>query len=180
MWRRVVLTTKYHRAFSKWPSPINGFKTQHLVSVKTMPELFDLKCSCYQGWYYSCQDKFKPGKSVDHKWEICTTTYKSSRIIITIGFEGNYLLNVEPTKDGPVVPIIQERLLAAGKWWCIHGEAYLWYTSKGSAMYALLLHWSKNEVRMLGAREDLRWSTVLDKIFLIFLTSPFALLVGFA
>lgn len=41
---------------------------------------------------------------------------------------GNYLLNIGPTKDGLIVPIFQERLLAVGKWLSINGEAI--YASK--------------------------------------------------
>lgn len=49
-------------------------------------------------------------------------------LVQTVSLGGNYLLNVGPTKDGLIVPIFQERLLAVGKWLSINGEAI--YASK--------------------------------------------------
>lgn len=46
----------------------------------------------------------------------------------TVSLGGNYLLNIGPTKDGLIVPIFQERLLAVGKWLSTNGEAI--YASK--------------------------------------------------
>ncbi|KAH0513302.1 Tissue alpha-L-fucosidase [Microtus ochrogaster] len=39
-----------------------------------------------------------------------------AELIQKISLGGNYLLNIGPTKDGLIVPIFQERLLAVGKW----------------------------------------------------------------
>ncbi|KAG5214321.1 hypothetical protein JEQ12_010107, partial [Ovis aries] len=77
------------------------------------------------------------------------------QLVQTVSLGGNYLLNIGPTKDGLIVPIFQERLLAVGKWLSINGEAIyaskpwrvqsenssVWYTSKGLAVYAIVLHW---------------------------------------
>lgn len=36
---------------------------------------------------------------------------------------GNMLMNVDPTSDGRIVPIFQERLLQMGEWLSVYGEA---------------------------------------------------------
>ncbi|GAB5574684.1 tissue alpha-L-fucosidase [Prionailurus iriomotensis] len=192
----------YH-SLLEWFHPLyqldkkNGFKTQHFVHAKTMPELYDLvyryepdliwsdgewecpdtywnsteflswlyndspvkdkvvvndrwgqNCSCHHGGYYNCQDKFKPESLPTHKWEMCSSIDKVSwgyrrnmvlsdvateceiisELVQTVSLGGNYLLNIGPTKDGLIVPIFQERLLAVGKWLSINGEAI--YSSK--------------------------------------------------
>nr|XP_059872081.1 tissue alpha-L-fucosidase isoform X2 [Delphinus delphis] len=189
-------------------------------------------CSCRHGGYYNCQDKFKPETLPDHKWEMCTSIDKLSwgyrrnmamadiasesqiisELIQTVSLGGNYLLNVGPTKDGLIVPIFQERLLAVGKWLSINGEAIyaskpwrvqleknttsVWYTSKGSAVYAIFLHWpedgilslkspittSTTEVTMLGIEKYLKWSPNPGKGLLVYLPQlpPSALPTEFA
>uniref|UniRef100_G1SR53 Alpha-L-fucosidase n=1 Tax=Oryctolagus cuniculus TaxID=9986 RepID=G1SR53_RABIT len=143
-------------------------------------------CSCRHGGYYNCQDKYKPQVLPDHKWEMCTSIDKASwgyrrnmvlsditseseiisELVQTVSLGGNYLLNVGPTKDGLIVPIFQERLLAVGKWLSVNGEAIygskpwrvqleknvsasVWYTSKGPAVYAIFLHWPEDGVLRL-------------------------------
>lgn len=49
-------------------------------------------------------------------------------LVQTVSFGGNYLLSVGPTKEGVIVPIFQERLLALGRWLDTNGEAI--YESK--------------------------------------------------
>uniref|UniRef100_A0A4W2HBQ2 Alpha-L-fucosidase n=1 Tax=Bos indicus x Bos taurus TaxID=30522 RepID=A0A4W2HBQ2_BOBOX len=188
-------------------------------------------CSCHHGGYYNCKDKFQPETLPDHKWEMCTSidqrswgyrrdmemadiTNEStiiSELVQTVSLGGNYLLNVGPTKDGLIVPIFQERLLAVGKWLSINGEAIyaskpwrvqseknsVWYTSKGLAVYAILLHWpeygilslispiatSTTKVTMLGIQKDLKWSlNPSGKGLLVFLPQlpPAALPTEFA
>uniref|UniRef100_A0A2K5RFI0 Alpha-L-fucosidase n=1 Tax=Cebus imitator TaxID=2715852 RepID=A0A2K5RFI0_CEBIM len=189
-------------------------------------------CSCHHGGYYNCEDKFKPQSLPDHKWEMCTSIDKFSwgyrrdmaisdvteeseiisELIQTVSLGGNYLLNIGPTKDGLIVPIFQERLLAVGKWLSINGEAiyaskpwrvqleknatFVWYTSKGSAVYAIFKHWPENgllnlvspittsttKILMLGIQGDLKWSTDPDKGLLISLPQlpPSAIPVEFA
>ncbi|XP_014315795.1 tissue alpha-L-fucosidase isoform X3 [Myotis lucifugus] len=165
-------------------------------------------CSCHHGGYYNCADKFQPSSLPNHKWEMCTSIDKRSwgyrrtmsisevaseseiisELVQTVSLGGNYLLNIGPTKDGLIVPIFQERLLAVGKWLSINGEAIyaskpwrvqleknesVWYTSKESAVYAIFLNWPENgvlslkspkttsatQVTMLGIQKDLKWST---------------------
>ncbi|XP_015412683.1 PREDICTED: tissue alpha-L-fucosidase [Myotis davidii] len=165
-------------------------------------------CSCHHGGYYNCEDKFQPSSLPNHKWEMCTSIDKRSwgyrrtmsisdvasechilsERVQTVSLGGNYLLNIGPTKDGLIVPVFQERLLAVGKWLSISGEAIyaskpwrvqleknesVWYTSKDSAVYAIFLNWPENgvlslkspkttsatKVMMLGIQKDLEWST---------------------
>lgn len=53
-------------------------------------------------------------------------------LVQTISLGGNYLLNIGPNKDGVIVPIFQERLLAVGKWLQINGEAIYAQTMEGA------------------------------------------------
>ena len=135
-----------------------------------------------------------------------------SELIQTVSLGGNYLLNIGPTKDGLIAPIFQERLLAVGEWLSISGEAIcasnpwrvqsetnttsVWYTSKGSAVYDIFLHWpedgilslkspittSTTELTKLGIENDLKWSTNPDKGLLMYLSQlpPSALPTEFA
>ncbi|KAE8624651.1 hypothetical protein XENTR_v10006013 [Xenopus tropicalis] len=153
-------------------------------------------CSCYHGGYYNCADKFTPSSLPTHKWEKCTSvdTYSwgyrrnmqvnqimSERNIIaelveTVSFGGNYLLNVGPSKEGLIVPIFQERLLAVGKWLKINGEAIyaskpwrvqkenssvtIWYTSKGSSVYSIFMSWPENNTLKLQSPKSTSQTTV--------------------
>jgi len=77
----------------------------------------------------------------------------------TVACGGNMLLNVGPTAEGMIVPVFQERLLQLGQWLQINGEsiyatkpwrsqndtaADVWYTSKNSTVYGILLSWPSN------------------------------------
>ncbi|XP_064028512.1 tissue alpha-L-fucosidase [Pogoniulus pusillus] len=164
-------------------------------------------CACHHGGYYNCADKYKPGSLPAHKWEMCSSIdrlswgYRSSmnltelmdvasiiqELVETVSFGGNYLLNVGPTKEGVIVPIFQERLLALGRWLDTNGEAIyeskpwrvqmengtdrVWYTSKEPAVYAIFLTWPQDnilqlsspipsqatQVTMLGLAGTLKW-----------------------
>ncbi|KAM8796157.1 tissue alpha-L-fucosidase [Eudromia elegans] len=174
-------------------------------------------CSCHHGGYYNCADKYKPGALLTHKWEMCSSIDKLSwgyrsnmhidelmdeasiikELVQTVSFGGNYLLNVGPTKEGVIVPIFQERLLALGRWLDTNGEAIyeskpwrvqvenstnsVWYTSKGPAVYAIFLTWPRDsllklaspipspglQVTMLGLTGPLEWQKSPDKGVLI-------------
>nr|CAB3247389.1 alpha-L-fucosidase-like [Phallusia mammillata] len=105
-------------------------------------------CACHHGGYYTCQDRYNPGKLQNHKWENCMTIdrrswgYRRDALLddyltieeilrtftSTISCGGNMLMNVGPTKDGIIAPIFQERLRQMGSWLKVNGEAV--YSSK--------------------------------------------------
>ncbi|XP_042544552.1 tissue alpha-L-fucosidase [Dipodomys spectabilis] len=189
-------------------------------------------CSCHHGGYFNCQDKYKPEKLPDHKWEMCTSIDRKSwgyrcdmllsdilpafeiikELVKTVSLGGNYLLNIGPTREGLIDPIFQERLLTIGKWLNVSGEAIystrpwrvqmekdkrtVWYTSKGSTVYAIFMHWPEHgilkikspkttestKIMMLGMHGNLKWSKDSKDSLLITLPSlpPSGLPVKFA
>lgn len=96
---------------------------------------------------------------------------------------GNLLLNVGPTADGRIPPIMQDRLLDIGAWLDVNGDAIYksepWssapsvedvrFTQRGDAVYAILLNWPEEQlsfpieeeaevsVSLLGHDGDLSW-----------------------
>jgi len=98
---------------------------------------------CRNGGYYTCTDRFNPGKLLTHKWENCYTIDGSSwgfrrtaniqdyvttqnliyTLVSTVSCGGNLLLNVGPTKDGTIDAIFQDRLLGMGSWLNVNGKA---------------------------------------------------------
>lgn len=80
-------------------------------------------------------------------------------------------MNVGPTKDGIIAPIFEERLLDMGKWLEINGEAIygskpwtyqndttqpgVWYTQKGSSVYAIVLQWPTDNVLEVSSPVEL-------------------------
>lgn len=84
----------------------------------------------------------------------------------TVSCNGNFLLNVGPTSDGVILPAFEERLTQMGTWLEVNGEAIygsrpwksqndtvtpgVWYTSKNDTVYAIVLHWPKNNKLALG------------------------------
>jgi alpha-L-fucosidase len=92
-------------------------------------------------------------------------------LIDVVSRGGNLLLNVGPTADGRIPVIMQQRLRDIGTWLRINGEAIFgtrpWtgsgpslpgsgesavmrYTRKGPDLYAHLLEWPQEEVRIDG------------------------------
>lgn len=80
---------------------------------------------------------------------------------------GNLLLNIGPTADGRIPAIMQDRLLAMGRWLEVNGEAIyatqgggvndpgakdgkVYYTRKGSSLYAICFKWPKGELKLSG------------------------------
>ncbi|KAG5842338.1 hypothetical protein ANANG_G00176570 [Anguilla anguilla] len=111
-------------------------------------------------------------------------------LVHTVAFGGNYMLNVGPTAEGTIPPVFQERLRGLGDWLKVNGEAVyasrpwraqsenstqtVWYTSKGSQVYAFFLvrpseSWLKlaepitspsTKVTLLGYSGQLSWSAL--------------------
>ncbi|XP_071965748.1 alpha-L-fucosidase-like [Antedon mediterranea] len=98
---------------------------------------------CKHGGYYTCQDRYNPGKVINHKWENCMTIDKKSwgyrrnsqlsdylttheiisTLAETVSCGGNLLINVGPTADGRILPVFEERLRELGDWMRVNGEA---------------------------------------------------------
>lgn len=99
--------------------------------------------SCKHGDFYTCQDRFNPGKLQTHKFENAMTIDKQSwghrneaklddfltsaelvrELVSTVAINGNLLVNVGPTKYGTIEAIFAERLRDLGKWLRTNGKA---------------------------------------------------------
>jgi alpha-L-fucosidase len=99
--------------------------------------------ACHHGGYYTCDDRYNPGKLQTHKWENAMTIDRSSwgyrreavlanylninellyQLVSTVSCGGNLLVNVGPTHDGRIMPVFEERLTDMGKWLEVNGEA---------------------------------------------------------
>ncbi|XP_029649350.1 alpha-L-fucosidase-like [Octopus sinensis] len=99
--------------------------------------------ACHHGDFYTCHDRYNPGKLITHKWENAMTIDKKawvyrrqarysdfysiegliSLLVETVSCGGNILMNVGPTHDGRIAPIFEERLLQVGQWLKVNGEA---------------------------------------------------------
>ncbi|XP_065181072.1 alpha-L-fucosidase-like [Sycon ciliatum] len=97
---------------------------------------------CHHGGYWTCQDRFQPSTLQPHKWTDEMTmgtswgfdrietvqSYKTAKEMVAIlvnnvAFGGNLILNVGPTHDGRIIPLMAERLLQIGSWLKINGDA---------------------------------------------------------
>ncbi|CAG2166401.1 unnamed protein product, partial [Oppiella nova] len=141
----------------------------------------------HHGDYYNYADNYNPGKLMPHKWENAATLMKGSwgyhrnidlngimspleiltQLAQTISCGGNILLNVGPTKEGTIIPVLEERLRGLGDWLNVNGEAVysshpwthqndtttkgVWYTHKDQDVYAIVLFWPKDNQVELGS-----------------------------
>lgn len=98
---------------------------------------------CKHGGYFTCMDRYNPGKLQTRKWENAMTIDSQSwgyrrnanlsdylsieqlieTIVETISCGGNILVNVGPSHDGVIKPIFKERLSQMGEWLKVNGEA---------------------------------------------------------
>ncbi|MPC34845.1 Alpha-L-fucosidase [Portunus trituberculatus] len=98
---------------------------------------------CHHGSFYTCADNYNPGILQPHKWENCLPVDRHSwgfrreakladlhtihdlltQLAMTVSCGGNILINVGPTRDGRIVPVMEERLRQMGSWLAINGEA---------------------------------------------------------
>ncbi|GCB60654.1 hypothetical protein scyTo_0012780 [Scyliorhinus torazame] len=147
----------------------NHFKTQKFVVEKTLPELYDLVTRYKPDIIWSDGDWEAP----DTYWNstgFLAWLYNDSPVKDTVNlmdavsFGGNLLLNIGPTKEGTIPVIFQERLEAMGQWLNVNGEAIyaskpwrvqkenstnIWYTSKGSSVYAVFIKWPTDNILKL-------------------------------
>lgn len=99
--------------------------------------------ACHHGGFYTCTDRYNPGKLQNHKFENAMTIDKYSwgyrrnarlqdyltihdlitTFVETVSCGGNMLMNVGPQKDGKIAPIFEERLRQLGSWLQVNGEA---------------------------------------------------------
>ncbi|XP_027234189.2 alpha-L-fucosidase isoform X2 [Penaeus vannamei] len=143
--------------------------------------------ACHHGSFYTCFDRYNPGVLQKHKWENAMTLDRRSwgyrreatasdylsfhelvtELAETISCGGNLLVNVGPTHDGRLPPIMEERLRQLGSWLDVNGEAVydsapwrhqndtltpgVWYTSKDNLVYAMVLSWPEEDVLTLGS-----------------------------
>jgi len=98
---------------------------------------------CNHGGYYTCADRYNPGRVQNHKWEndmtldmwswgfrrnaniseYLTVWDVLNQLVSTVSCGGNLVLNMGPTHDGLLMPLFQERLLAIGEWMDVNGQA---------------------------------------------------------
>jgi alpha-L-fucosidase len=157
------------------------------------------------GDHYTTEyDDFAYGaEGVQHPWEECrgiglsfgynrfetTEHYLSNEACIEtlcdkVSRGGNLLLNIGPTADGLIPVIMQERLLAVGKWLSVNGEAIygseawekrprtmkkdrVYFTKKGGNVYVMVFGSGEKavvpdagnvkSVSLLGSDRDIAW-----------------------
>lgn len=98
---------------------------------------------CTHGSYWNCKDRYMPNSTMGHYFESCMTLDKHSwganrrssakdylttqellnTLVQSISRNGNLLINVGPSADGTINPIMVDRLLEMGKWLNVNGEA---------------------------------------------------------
>ncbi|KAK8813235.1 hypothetical protein WA158_002827 [Blastocystis sp. Blastoise] len=146
-------------------------------------------CSEKHGGFYSGPDRYEPGHLLPHKWESAMTIQKDcwgydrtedfyvdkyfslrellSTFIPTVAYGGNLLLNIGPTADGRIMPLMQERLIQLGDWMKVNGEAIyksipwrvqdedkkVYFTERKdlSAVYAILTEWPEDNTVTLSS-----------------------------
>ncbi len=167
------------------------------------------------GHYTTEYDLIHSGSSIDtqftHPWEECrgiggsfgynrfetVAEYMSNgqcveTLIEKVSRGGNLLLNIGPTADGRIPVVMQERLLAIGRWLEVNGEAIynttawqhrpknmretkIYFTSKPDALYVICARWpqvplvvervaSAKGVKLLGSELPVTFNQAGDKV----------------
>ncbi|KAJ1529325.1 hypothetical protein ONE63_006115 [Megalurothrips usitatus] len=144
---------------------------------------------CKHGDFLNCQDRFLPDVPPSKKWENAMTVDRESwgyrreaqlqdylslsdllaLLARTVSLGGNLVVNVGPTKEGTIAPILEERLTQLGDWLAVNGEAVyhtrawtrpndtlasnVYYTQSADkkTLYALVLDWPHDNVLKLAS-----------------------------
>ncbi|XP_026290795.1 alpha-L-fucosidase [Frankliniella occidentalis] len=144
---------------------------------------------CKHGDFLNCQDRYLPDVPPAKKWENAMTVDRESwgyrreaslqdylglsdllRLLAkTVSLGGNLVVNVGPTKEGTIAPLLEERLLQLGDWLAVNGEAVyrtkpwtsandtlnptVYYTQSADSktLYALVMDWPKENILRLGS-----------------------------
>jgi len=111
-------------------------------------------------------------------------------LVDVVSKNGNLLINVGPTADGVIPPVMQQTLRGVGEWLRVNGEAIYgtrpWethkdgnvrFTRKGNTLYAVALEWPEEELRLtslagkpvlkvelLGSPEAIAWKVEPDAL----------------
>ncbi|XP_055958256.1 alpha-L-fucosidase-like [Patella vulgata] len=96
-----------------------------------------------------------------------STRVALTTLIRTVSYGGNMLMNIGPTSSGTIAPIFEERLRDMGAWLSVNNEGIkgtrpwihqndtiargLWYTKKGTIVYAISFYWPDSFTLNLGA-----------------------------
>lgn len=117
---------------------------------------------------YRTPEQGVPDEALDYPWETCMTMagqwsykpndrYKSTHKLVQLLVKivsrgGNFLLNVGPSPDGELDPMVYDRLKGIGDWMQVNGEAIygtkpvkpyhetkIAFTQKGNSIYAFYL-----------------------------------------
>lgn len=139
---------------------------------------------CKHGSFWDCSDRYMPNSTMDHYFESCMTLDKHSwganrrssatdylttqevlkKLVQAIARNGNFLINVGPSADGTINPIMVDRLLGMGDWLTVNGEAVygtrswsvcteddqdIYYTrsvdrKEGNLLYVFLTQWKNS------------------------------------
>jgi len=97
---------------------------------------------CKHGGFLTCSDHYNPGVLQSRKFENGVTLDRESwgfrrnaalddyrtieeliyELVSTVSCGGNMIMNIGPTHDGRIVPVMEERLDQMGKWLKLNGE----------------------------------------------------------
>ena len=135
---------------------------------------------------YALEGGDTSGDSASHPWEECRGIGNSfgynrfetpkdymtrercvETLVACVSRGGNLLLNVGPTADGRIPAVMQDRLLAIGRWLDVNGEAIygttrwagapkdfakkkIYFTKKGEAVYMTVFAKDAEEIRVPG------------------------------